>query len=480
MQFLPLPAYRPASPLDFSGLAGAFDNARRNRLAEAGLQLQRDQFGLQQERFGLEKARHPLELTQMQAAIDSSRGAESRAQGMHPLQMGQMQAQTDATRTNALLARAQIEASRGAEGRAQGMHPLQIQTAQANLQQARMQTPEARRQALIDNGIDPRTPAAQGFILNGQYAPPSATDDLIRGFAGQVAPPSGGGPAIGRTPPVVPQSFDGGTVTTDPNLIRTQATGAGAPPPPNPSMVQTPIGLMTPERARQLGFGLAIAGRGEAGKMLTEEANKFDLGKEAANENDKRELAAVEGLYRLRTIAQGFKPEWQTYEQGMKQRLVGWADSFESLRGKLKPDELQRHVEFVQFKRDATAYLTEGIKAATGAAMGIQEEARIRAGLPDPQKDGPTAFAAKLQSTQRDLELTVMRTRYLRQNGFRGMPWRGDGSAAEKALPVDQFRRIMNERKEQLYQDLRRQQPQAPREELIPIVGQMLNREFGI
>ena len=61
MQFLPLPAYRPASPLDFSGLAGAFDSARRNRLAEAGLQLQQDQFGLQRrqadEAFARQKAR---------------------------------------------------------------------------------------------------------------------------------------------------------------------------------------------------------------------------------------------------------------------------------------------------------------------------------------------------------------------------------------------------------------------------------------
>ena len=43
---------------------------------------------------------------------------------------------------------------------------------------------------------------------------------------------------------------------------------------------------------------------------------------------------------------------------------------------------------------------------------------RIRKGMPDPQKDGPTQFTAKLNGTVRALEMSAARTQYLRRNGF--------------------------------------------------------------
>lgn len=467
MQFLPLPAYRPAGPLDFSGLAGAFDNARRNRLAEAGLQLQQDQFGLQRrqadEAFARQKARDAA-----WDAIKSDKAAlAALPNGAAPFVLAAGAERGPDLAASALLNRQNTDLQR------QQLN-LQNQQLQAQIAQNAAMNPlfRAKTEAEV-RALTQRDPERE--FMSRLYG------GMLQQMPGQQAPASpvqrqsfGGGGFEGATPQL---AFQPGGMD-EPALIRTQAApSGGAAPQPQQEMVTVPgIGTVPKAVAEQMQFALSK----DRGAVVGEAVKKFDLGKEAANENDKRELAAIEGLYRLRTIAQGFKPEWQTYEQGMRQKLVGWADSFESIRGKLKPEELQRHVEFVQFKRDATSYLTEGIKAATGAAMGIQEEARIRAGLPDPQKDGPTAFAAKLQGTQRDLELTVMRTRYLRQNGFRGVPWRGDGSAAERALPIDQFRRIMNERKEQLYQELRRQQPQAPREELIPIVGQLLNREFGI
>jgi len=144
------------------------------------------------------------------------------------------------------------------------------------------------------------------------------------------------------------------------------------------------------------------------------------------------------------------------------------------LRGKLKPEELAKHAEFVAFQRDAFENLTQGIKDATGAAMGIQEEARIRKGLPDPQKDGPTAFKSKLFSSINSLELAVQRTRFLRQNGFIG-----DANAAAARMPLHRFEGLLKDSRA-LYQRMKSTNPNADDGAIRDAVRRQIRAKYRI
>ncbi len=364
--------------------------------------------------------------------------------------------------------------------------PLQEQLTQAKIAQAkRGDEPEIVRQ-LRAAGIPPESEEGRSLIRNSIKGGGPIDQAIAGAITGSIAPQQ-------SAPRVMPQSYGDSQTplprnalapmsTPDPNIIPVQAAeGRAAQPPMSqrpPEMVDTPIGRMPAENARTLGFGLAYQGKGEAGKMMLEATNAAKLGKESANENDKKELAATEGLARARQIAAGFKPEWLTYENKAKQYGVSWMDSFDATRKKIPPEMLKDHVDYTMFVRDAVSNLTQGIKDATGAAMGVQEEHRIRAGLPDPQKDNPTAFAAKLQGVVREMGRTVARTRYLRKEGFQGRPWTGDGYAAERDLPLAEFDKIIDRRGDQLMQQYRNQG--AAPTEINGLVKQQLRLEFGI
>ena len=51
----------------------------------------------------------------------------------------------------------------------------------------------------------------------------------------------------------------------------------GGAQPQAPAMVDTPMGRMTADRAKQLGFAMSLAGKGDAGKMLFDAANGPEL-----------------------------------------------------------------------------------------------------------------------------------------------------------------------------------------------------------
>jgi hypothetical protein len=56
----------------------------------------------------------------------------------------------------------------------------------------------------------------------------------------------------------------------------------------------------------------------------------------------------------------------------------------------------------------------------TGAAVGSgEEEARIRKGVPDPQKDSPTQFLSKLNAKIREGRLYEARLGYIKQSGLK-------------------------------------------------------------
>lgn len=106
----------------------------------------------------------PLRQAQAQAAIDASRGSESRAQAMHPLDMRAKQTSIAAT--------------------------------SAQLAQAKALTPDGRAAIAQRFGIDVNTPEGRAFVLSGTYTP--RTDKYVQfdpekpvykqGADGSVAP----------------------------------------------------------------------------------------------------------------------------------------------------------------------------------------------------------------------------------------------------------------------------------------------------
>jgi hypothetical protein len=145
--------------------------------------------------------------------------------------------------------------------------------------------------------------------------------------------------------------------------------------------------------------------------------NAMPVGKEGTNVVD-RDLLGI-GRARVglqRTMAQ-FDPEYLTIPFQAKMKL---ATTTERLGGTLAPDVKDSVTKYSQFVQTSMRDLNQYINDITGAAIGSgEEEARIRAGIPDPQKDSPTQFEAKLQNTLALGKLYEARLGYVKRNGLK-------------------------------------------------------------
>jgi hypothetical protein len=145
--------------------------------------------------------------------------------------------------------------------------------------------------------------------------------------------------------------------------------------------------------------------------------NAMPVGKEGTNVVDKDLLGIGRARVGLqRTMAQ-FDPEYLTIPFQAKMKL---ATTTERLGGTLAPDVKDSVTKYSQFVQTSMRDLNQYINDITGAAIGSgEEEARIRAGIPDPQKDSPTQFEAKLQNTLALGKLYEARLGYVKRNGLK-------------------------------------------------------------
>ena len=408
------------------------DNARQNRL----LEMQQGQADLQRQRFGMDQQRFQRE--------------QERAKVMDPLEVDRVRASIAQT---------------------------QAQTAAANAQrsQLRMQTPEYRAQIAGKYGLQPNTSEYNQFVLNGQFTPPDPIKDLIRGVIPQVQPQQG-------QPRVQLQSMPGGG-EGQPQMIPAQV--GQTPPAPQQApvpMVDTPIGRIPETQAKAMGFALALQGKGDAGKML---AGEPGLGKTAMNDVDSKIVDGVSLLARMDGIARAYKPEYQTIGTRLGMTTAGWMAKIDP--SKVDPQTAQQLSEFSTYRRRAAENVNATIKEITGAAMSIPEAQRILSQVPNAgtgilDGDDPITFKAKLDDVMKQTRLAVARNAYLKKNN----PQLLSQLAARKmegidgVLPLDQMHGLMNERKNQIYQELKQRSPNASPAQLAPFVGQRLKQEFGI
>lgn len=294
-----------------------------------------------------------------------------------------------------------------------------------------------------------------------------------------MQPQSFGGPSPqgGGMMPVAGPQAAAPAPQGDPNLILAQASQQAPQAAPDPSgaqdMVQTPMGPMTRQRAQQLGFALALGGKGDAGKMMGEFAQQGMPGKEARNEIEKKLFAATEQRARLVGIQSRFKPEWQTIDEQLKQTGLNWIDAIGPLRNKIAPDTRARMAEYSQYRQDAYGNINQYIKEITGAQMSEAEASRLRKAMPDPEKDGPTAFQAKLENQMAQADLAHARYNYLLRRGFQGNPW-------ESGVSLERMQGIINDRGAQIEKIMRQQNPQAPPQAIQRETFRVIKQEFGI
>jgi hypothetical protein len=169
-------------------------------------------------------------------------------------------------------------------------------------------------------------------------------------------------------------------------------------------------------------------------------------------------------------IESQFKPE---YLQPKFKAGQAWSAIKEKAGTNLAPEEKQSLAEFSQFKQNTLNNLSQTIKALTGASMGVQEAARIEAGLPSAGQgifdgDSPTEFQAKLNNTMRELRLVEARTNYILRKGL-----------SFKDVPLENVPKLINDRASELakqYQvDLKKATPTQ-----MNAIKRQLSVEFGI
>lgn len=355
-------------------------------------------------------------------------------------------------------------------------NPLDDKLKQAQIHAAyRKDEPDVVR-TMRAAGIDPKSAEGQQLLRNSIKGG-SPIDQMIAKMMDPSQQPQQPLPQRGG---IVPQSFNPEQGPDAGGIVRVDQPMPPQVPMSQPEpMVQTPMGQMPKSQADKLGFALALSGKGDAGKMLT---GADALGKEAQNQNDKAALNSIEQASRLDSIMTKFKPEYQTLDYKLNNAVNSTLDSFGPTRGMVRPEDRQKMAEYTQFRQDSMNNLSAYIKEITGAAMGIQEEKRIRAGMPDPEKDSPVEFEAKMRNSIATAKLALARHAFLKRNGY------DDGSIAALAKSdklgsvhsLDDMKSIINQRMGQAADQIKQRNPNISDMDLKNQLRGIQRKEFGI
>lgn len=361
----------------------------------------------------------------------------------------------------------------------------QIQASRASANLARVNATNAGQTDIVRNlraaGIDPNSEEGRGIIRNSIKGGSLIDQAVAQAIQGTLSP----GAQPQAQPRFQPQSMTG--EADQPQVIPAQASAPGATQPqPSEPMVDTPLARMPESKAKIIAFGLAMQGKGEAGKMMFGEPG---LGKEATNDIDKKIFDGVNILARMDGISKSFKPEYQTIGTRLGMTGAGWMAMIDP--SKVDPASAKQLGEFSVFRKRAIENLNITIKEITGAAMSIPEAERIRSQVPDPGQPGlfgiasgddPITFKAKMDDVIKQTRLAVARNAWLKKNNpqlLAQLTARGL-QGIEEVMSLDRMGGVMNERRNQIYQQLKQRSPNATREQLLPFVGQTLRQEFGI
>ena len=197
------------------------------------------------------------------------------------------------------------------------------------------------------------------------------------------------------------------------------------------------------------------------------------LGKEGANKVDAQLLQLGQSRLRLQSIASNFNPKY--LERPFQLRMTAVAE-LEKLGQKPNPQDAADLTAYSEFAQTAYNELNGYINFITGAAVGSgEEEARIRKGVPDPQKDSPTQFFSKLNAKIKEGRLYEARLGYIKNKGMK--------ITDAGIVDVNQIPTLMRNRKAEIIKDTKlfgnkNYNPKDINHKAI--VKAILGKEFGL
>lgn len=304
--------------------------------------------------------------------------------------------------------------------------------------------------------------------------PPSALDQAKLSIFNQLQPQPQG-PQPGQ-PQVLPQSYDGGAVVTDPNFIQAQTAS------PGPQQPQSPAGIfsgLTPEQRARVGLGAVMPGAAAALGQIQQE-NAWT--KPTQNKIDEKIFNTTEQMARLQQIKSQFDPKYLTIGGGTQAAFYKWREKLRG-GGELNPDEKKFLEGYSQFKQSALSNINMYIKEITGAQMSEKEADRIRQAMPDPGEgifDGnsPSEFKAKLDNVSSQLTLAAARYNFLRSGKWQGGVFTGNMNNVP--ITLDQMRGIINNRGKEVLREMKMRFPNADPSIIQQQAKMKVKQEFGI
>ena len=197
---------------------------------------------------------------------------------------------------------------------------------------------------------------------------------------------------------------------------------------------------------------------------------------------------ATSGLADLVRIKDSFNPSFLTFGTKAELWLLNFADR---LGFEISPEDEQLLGDASVFKRNAYAALNLYIKRITGAQMSEAEAKRLTKAFTDPEKDGPTIFAAKLKDLIKTTRESVARLYYIKEKGFtldRGsfagprIPGIHTGLRNRKTgAPVaSQMSKIMGRHYLENFEKMRKLRPKASKEDIATLARGRTARQFGL
>ncbi len=180
-------------------------------------------------------------------------------------------------------------------------------------------------------------------------------------------------------------------------------------------------------------------GRGKGGKLT----------KRVETDIEDRLITSQGRFSNLMKVGELYKPEfqeietrWDVFKSGKKEKL----------RMKLTDQEKDDLSKFSVYKARYFRELNSYIKHITGVAMSPQEAERITKAMPNVGQgifdgDSPTEFQAKLDDLMRDIEYSIARLSYIKQQGLDS---EFDPENEKTVVPLYGMRSIIKERYKEL------------------------------
>jgi len=193
------------------------------------------------------------------------------------------------------------------------------------------------------------------------------------------------------------------------------------------------------------------------------------LGKPAQGQLEKELISASAGLDRLQLMEQSYNPEYLTHQGAAKAFAFRQAEKAGVPIGGGKKEFLRG---YTTFRANVGTNLAGYIKDMSGAAVSDNERAVLQRNIPSAD-DSDTEFQAKYASTMKSLKSAQARLNYIRSQGL-------DPQKTKGKLSLESMPGLIDQRGQELEQQLMAANPGAPPEEVQALVLQHLKQEFGI